>query len=56
MDYKEEIKKLLDKCQSDVAKKHGLGDKLVTGHRKSYFDEATMLFLTKVAIFDATNV
>jgi hypothetical protein len=40
--------KLLDECQSEIAKKYGLGDKLVTGHRKGFFDEATELYFHRM--------
>lgn len=36
--------KTLDECQSVVARKYGLGSSLVTGHRKTYFDEAAEMY------------
>lgn len=43
-----ELQKLIDECQSEIAKKHRLGDKLVTGHKKSFFDESTILLIEKL--------
>jgi len=43
-----ELQQLIDECQSEIAKKHRLGDKLVTGHRKGFFDEATILLINKI--------
>lgn len=40
---KEEIP-TLEQIQSEIAKKYGLGEKLVTGHAKKYFDEASIEF------------
>lgn len=40
-----EAEKTLDHFQSVVARKYHLGEKLVTGHRKSYFDEATDMYI-----------
>jgi len=34
----------LDDFQSKIAKKYNLGNKLVTGHKKTYFDEAAIEF------------
>lgn len=34
----------LEQVQSMIAKKYGLGEKLVTGHAKKYFDEASIEF------------
>lgn len=39
----------LKECQSVVAQKHGLGKSLVTGHKASYFNEATELFTQHLA-------
>lgn len=36
--------KTLQDFQSDVAKKYKLGTKLVTGHLKKYYDEASLEF------------
>lgn len=36
--------KTLEDFQSDVAKKYKLGSKLVTGHLKKYYDEASLEF------------
>lgn len=35
----------LDYAQQVIAQKYHLGTKLVTGHKKAYFDEATQLYL-----------
>lgn len=42
----EEIK-TLQQCQKEVAAKHGLGEQLVTGHKVSYFDEATQMYASQ---------
>ena len=39
--------KTLEQCQSEIAKKHKLGTKLVTGHRRTYFNEATELYVSQ---------
>ena len=44
----EGIINILNNCQSDVAKKHNLGSQLVTGHKKTYFDEAAVLLINKI--------
>lgn len=36
--------KTFDECCQDVAKKHGLGQTLVTGHRAVYFTQAAHLY------------
>lgn len=36
--------KTLRECQKEVAIKHKLGTSLVTGHKVSYFDEATEIY------------
>lgn len=36
--------KTFDECCHEVAKKHGLGQTLVTGHRAVYFTEAAHLY------------
>lgn len=36
--------KIFDQCCQEVAKKHGLGKTLVTGHRVVYFTEAANLY------------
>lgn len=36
--------KTKDECKSIVARKHGLGKTLVTGHRAAYWEEAMDLF------------
>lgn len=39
--------KTLEDCQREVAQKHRIGNGLVTGHKKSYFDEATQLYVSQ---------
>jgi hypothetical protein len=34
----------LKECQKIVAKKHNLGNSLVSGHKSSYFDEAAEMY------------
>lgn len=34
-------------CKSEVARKHGLGATLVTGHKVAYFDEAHQLYVAQ---------
>lgn len=36
--------KTFEQCCRDVAKKHGLGQTLVTGHRATYFTQAAHLY------------
>ena len=36
--------KTFEECCNEVAKKHKLGTTLVTGHRKSYYEEACKLY------------
>jgi hypothetical protein len=40
---------ILKQCQKEVAEKHGLGSSLVTGHKASYFTEASLLAMSKIA-------
>jgi len=47
---KSEVLKMLEQCQHEVAVRHQLGSKLVTGHRKNYYDEAALLLLEKLKI------
>lgn len=36
--------KTYEECCAEIAKKHFLGTKLLTGHKASYFKEAAMLY------------
>jgi hypothetical protein len=49
MSEQEHLQKLIDECQQEIAKKYKLGEKLVTGHRKGFFDEATKLLVQKLS-------
>lgn len=46
------VLKTLKDFQREVAIKYGLGESLVMGHRKAYFDEATLEF-TKYHVQEA---
>lgn len=37
--------KTLEQCQAEVAKKHRLGNSLVTGHKVGFFNEATEIYI-----------
>lgn len=39
------MQKTLEDFQKEIAVKYKLGTKLVTGHKKQYFDEATKLYV-----------
>ena len=41
------MKKTIEECCQEVAKKHGLGSTLVMGHKKSYWIEATEMYATQ---------
>lgn len=43
------MRTLID-CQRDIARKHGIGNSLVTGHRVAYFNEAAELYAREVAL------
>lgn len=42
------MQKILEDFQKEVAIKFELGTKLVTGHEKQYFDEATQLYVNNI--------
>lgn len=44
--------KTLEDFQKEVAQKHNIGTKLVTGHKKAYFDEATYLYIKYLNIYN----
>jgi len=48
----EEYEKIIEDSLSSVAKKHGLGNTLVTGHKKQYFVEAMCMAIC-TAIVDS---
>jgi len=36
-----------EQCKTEVARKHGLGNSLVTGHRAAYFAEAAEMYASQ---------
>jgi hypothetical protein len=42
--------KTFEECCEEVAQKHGLGKRLVTGHRASLFKEAADLWATQLVV------
>ena len=40
--------KTLKQIQSEIAKKHKLGNSLVTGHKATYFDEAALAYAEQI--------
>lgn len=43
-----DVKEIIEKHQKLIAQKYKLGNSLVTGHRKGYFDEAAKLAFSKI--------
>lgn len=42
---------IYNKCKKRIAKKHDLGNTLVTGHREKFFIEAFVLYLRTVKLY-----